>query len=205
MATESVVQVGSLAGALAHAGENGHAFVLLGHRADEFGDGDGLAHARAAVDARLAALDEGGQQVNDLQAGLERLHDGALILELRRGTVDGVVDVGFGRRPAVHRLAGHVEDAAQRDRADGNLDGRAGGDDLAAARHAVGRAHGDGAHRAAAQVLLHFQDEFALRRFQGQRLVNLRQLPFRELYVHDNATDGGDFTSCHIASRRSGQ
>ena len=41
-----------------------------------------LEEARAAVDARLAALDKRGQQVNDLQAGLERLDDRASLIRL---------------------------------------------------------------------------------------------------------------------------
>ena len=54
-------QVGALTGALAHAGEHRHATVLLGHPADHLGDEHGLAHAGAAEQADLAALQVGGR------------------------------------------------------------------------------------------------------------------------------------------------
>ena len=62
------------------------------------------------------------------------------------------------RRTVVDRLAQHVEDAAQRRRADRHRDRRAGIDRFHAALHAVGARHGDRAHLIAADVLLHFDD-----------------------------------------------
>ena len=62
-----------LAGALAHAGEDRVAAVLGGDVADQLRDDDRLADAGAAEDAGLAALGEGGDQVDDLDAGLEDL------------------------------------------------------------------------------------------------------------------------------------
>ena len=64
-------EVGALTGALAHAGEHRHAAVLLGDPADHLGDEHGLAHAGAAEQADLAALQVGREQVDDLDAGLE--------------------------------------------------------------------------------------------------------------------------------------
>ena len=118
-------QVVALAGALADAGEHGVAAVLLGDVADELLDDDGLAHAGAAEDADLAALGEGADQVDDLDARLEHLGRGGLVLEGGRGAVDGVALLGIDRALAVDGLAQHVEDAAQRRGADGHADGRA--------------------------------------------------------------------------------
>ena len=78
-----VEQVVALARALADAGEDGIAAVLLGDVADELLDDDRLAHAGAAEDADLAALGEGRDQVDDLEAGLEDLGRGRLVLEGR--------------------------------------------------------------------------------------------------------------------------
>jgi hypothetical protein len=64
-------EVGALTGALAHAGEDRHAVVLLGHATDHLHDQDRLADARTAEEADLATLDVGRQQVDDLDAGLE--------------------------------------------------------------------------------------------------------------------------------------
>ena len=79
-----VDEVVALAGALADAGEDGHAGVLLGDVADQLLDDDRLADAGAAEDADLAALLERADQVDDLEAGLEDLDLGRLLVE-RRG------------------------------------------------------------------------------------------------------------------------
>ena len=80
----------------------------------------------------------------------------------------------------------------------GNLDRRAAGHNLAAAGYAVGGTHRHGAHVAAAEVLLHLQHQFALRRSQGQGFIDFGELPFGELHVDDHATNGGDFACCHV-------
>src|SRR5690606_9737344 len=76
-------EVGPLAGALADAGEDGVAAVLAGDAGDEFLDDDGLSEAGPAEEARLAAADEGGEQVDDLDARLEDLRLGGEVGELR--------------------------------------------------------------------------------------------------------------------------
>ena len=75
------VQLRALAGALAHAAEDGVAAVLGGDVADQLHDDDGLADARAAEDAGLAALGERRDQVDDLHAGLEHFDCSRLLLE----------------------------------------------------------------------------------------------------------------------------
>ena len=109
-----VEQVVALAGALADAGEHGVAAVLLGDVADELLDDDRLAHAGAAEDADLAALGEGRDEVDDLDARLEHLGRGGLVLERGRRAVDGVARLRLDGALAVDGLAEHVEHAAQR-------------------------------------------------------------------------------------------
>ena len=67
-----VVEVVALAGALAHAGEHGKARVLDGDVADELQHGNGLADARPAEEAHLAALRHGADEVDHLDAGVRR-------------------------------------------------------------------------------------------------------------------------------------
>ena len=76
-------QVVALAGALPHAGEHRHAAVLLGLPADHLLDDHGLAHARAAEHADLAALHVGLEQVDHLDAGLEHDRLGLELVERR--------------------------------------------------------------------------------------------------------------------------
>ncbi len=106
-------EVVALAGALAHAGEHREAAVLLGDVVDELLDEHRLAHAGAAEEADLAALHVGGEQVDDLDAGLEDLLGRVELVEgggvavdrpaLGRGDVAALVD----------GVAEHVEDAAE--------------------------------------------------------------------------------------------
>src|SRR3712207_9240019 len=65
-------EVVALARALADAAERGQAAVLLGDVVDQLLDEDGLADAGAAEQADLAALGVRGEQVDDLDAGLDR-------------------------------------------------------------------------------------------------------------------------------------
>jgi hypothetical protein len=62
--------------------------VRLRDVVDELEHVDGLAHARAAEEADLAALRERADQVDDLDAGLEELGRRRQLVELRRGLVD---------------------------------------------------------------------------------------------------------------------
>src|SRR5205085_1037967 len=69
------VEIVALAGTLTDAGEDGVTAVALGDVVDELHDDDGLADAGTAEGADFAALGEGTDEVDDLDAGLE---DGGL-------------------------------------------------------------------------------------------------------------------------------
>ena len=66
-------QVVALARALADAAERRQPAVLGGEVVDQLLDQHGLADAGAAEQPDLAALGVGGEQVDDLDAGLEHL------------------------------------------------------------------------------------------------------------------------------------
>ena len=198
-------EVVAFTGALADAGEDGEAAVLGGDVVDELLDDDGLADAGAAEEADLAALQEGLDQVDDLDAGLEHLLRGGLFIERRRVAMDRPVLGGVDRTKFVDGLSEDVEHAAQRRTADGHRNRRPGVDGLHAADHAFGRDHRDGADAAFAEVLLHFDDNVE-RRGDGeavtddaQRLVDRRHRLFFKLDVNGRAADGDHFSDvvCH--------
>ncbi len=98
--------------------------MALLHVVDQLLDDDRLAYARAAEEPDLATLHERGDQVDDLDAGLEELGLGLEVGELRRLAMDRpALGVRGDRRAAVHRLAEHVEDPAERWIADGTVMG----------------------------------------------------------------------------------
>jgi hypothetical protein len=166
--------------------------VALGHVVDQLHDHDRLAHPGAAEEADLAALHERGDQVDDLDAGLEDLGLGLEVGELRGLPVDRpALSVGRERGAAVHRLAQHVEDPAQRRVPYGRGDGAPGVHDRHAAGDAVGGAHGHRPHLVLSDVLLHLGGETdrhgAARVLQHQGVVDLRQVLGLELDVEHRA------------------
>ncbi len=153
-------EVVPLARALADPGEHRHAAVLHGDVVDQLLDDDGLPDTGAAEQPDLAAAQVRLEQVDDLDARLEHLQLGRLILEGRRRAVDRPAFLGVDRPiREVDRFTEHVHDAAERRRTDGHRDRRTGVDDLHAAAHAVGRLHRDRPYAVLAEMLLYFRDD----------------------------------------------
>ena len=154
------VEVVALARALAHAAEDGEAAVLGGDVVDQLLHDDRLADAGAAEQADLAPLGVGGEQVDDLDAGLEDLVGLALFGQGRRRPVDrgGLLRAGH-RALVVDRRAEQVEQAAEALAADRHADRAAGVEPLHPAHDAVGGVHGHAAHDVVADVLRDLGDE----------------------------------------------
>ncbi len=181
--------------------------MVLGDVVDELHDDNGLAHACAAEEADLAALQKGLNEVDDLDAGLEHLFVGGLLVEQRRGPVNGHARLFADGAEVVDGVADDVEHAAQRLFAHRHADGAAEVDGLHAADHAVGGLHGHGAHTALAQVLLDFKND-ADGRGDGeavaddaQRLIDGRHGRFFKLHVYGGAGDLDYFADvfCHCS------
>jgi hypothetical protein len=198
-----VIEVVALARALAHAGEHRVAAVLLGDVVDQLHHVDGLADPGAAEQADLAALGERADQVDHLDAGFQQLDRGRQLLEARRRLVDQAPLVGLDRAGLVDRAPQHVHDAAQRGDAHRHLDALAGAAHLHAALQAVAGAHGDRAHHAVAQLLLHLERQALLDQLVGrvglqdQRVVHERHLVARELDIDDRADGLNDASGGH--------
>src|SRR5580704_9678797 len=99
------------------------------------------------------------------------------------------------RTEFVHGLADDVHDTAQGPAADGDGDGSTQINRLHAAHHTIGRFHGNAAHAAFADVLLHFQNDVDWRRHgealadDAKRLVDGGHGAFDELHVDGGASD----------------
>jgi len=144
--------------------------------------------------SRLAAADERNQQIDDFDARFEDFDGRRQAVEIRRRLVDRppLFDRHFAE--PVDRVAEHIEDAAERFIADRNGDPRTGVGHFNAARQTVGRTERDAADAVAAEVLLHFTDEFELpARFRlvvdGEGVVDLGKLAFVEFGVEGRADD----------------
>ena len=174
--------------------------MVVGHAVDHLLDEHRLADARAAEQADLAALDVRGEQVDRLDAGLEHDRRGLELVEVRGLAVDGPAlgDLELVRR-LVQRAADHVEDGAEGHVAHGHGDrGAAVGHGLAA-HHTVGGLQRDAADHAVAEVLGGLEGQgrrleagTGVLDLDGQRVVELRDAPGRELDVDDGAGDARD-------------
>ena len=115
-------EIVSLTGPLADSGKHGVAAVGAGNTGDELGQNHRLSQTGPAEQTRLAAADEGGQEVNHLDPRLEDLGIGQQIGHFRRVTMNGPVIVCDEGAAVIDGVAEQVEDAAQRPLADGNAD-----------------------------------------------------------------------------------
>ena len=184
-----MVQVIAFAGAFADARKHRIAAMAFGDIVDQFHDQHGLAHARAAEQADLAALGIGRQQVHHLDAGDQNFGFGRLIDKGRGRLMNAAFFGRFDRAAQIHRLADHIDDTAQHFGADRHHDLVAAVGDFLPAHQAVGCVHGDGAHRGFAQMLRHFQHQpvAVIRAFQ--RIQNCREMPAIKGDVNDGADD----------------
>ena len=106
-------QVVAFTGALAHAAENRDTAVLLGHAVDHLEDEHRFAHAGPTEQADLAALDEGFEEVDDLDPGLEHLRFRFQGVEVRRWAVDLPAVLDFAERVGVEHVTDDVENVAR--------------------------------------------------------------------------------------------
>ncbi len=188
---ELVIEVVAFARALADAGEHRIAAVRLGDVVDQLLDEHGLADARAAEQADLAALGVRREQVDDLDAGDENLRFRRLLDIGRRGLMDRAARLHRHRAGFVDRLADDVHDAPERARADRHGDRPAGVLHLLAAHQTLGNVHRDAAHGVFAQMLRDFQNQARALVVGFQRVENGRQFAV-ELHVDDGADHLGD-------------
>jgi hypothetical protein len=185
--------------------------VLLCDVVDQLLDEHRLADAGAAEQSDLAAFHERRDQVDDLDAGLEHLQLGRLLLERRRFAVNGPALLRQDRSVwKINRLSEDVHHPSERRRAHRHRNRGARIHGVHSALHAVGRFHRDGANAVLAEMLLDFDDDVdglpALAvRLDVNGVVDLRQLSALEFQVHDGANhldDLADFLCywccCHL-------
>ncbi len=179
--------------------------MVFGDVVNQFENDDRLADACAAEGADFAALGERTDQIDDLDARLEnrRLH--VLLGELRRLAMNRVALGKRDRTAIVDRVAGHVEDAAERPLAHRNGDRAAGVGHRHAALKAFGGRHRDGADPFFAEMLLHFEGELGRAAVHFildlERVVDAREFSgVGEVHVDDGTDDLDDITCIHKRS-----
>ena len=167
---------------------------------DQLLDQYGFSHAGAAEQADLAAARIRLQQIDHLDARLQQLHGGALLVECRRLAVNALQGRTLRQRAlAVDGLSQYVEHPAQRRLSHRHPDGVAGNLHRVAARQPLAWRKHNAAHQIAPQMLrdLHHAENAVL--FHVQFLPQLRQRAVFDLYIHNRAGDLCDDPSLQIA------
>ena len=189
---ELVIEIVAFARALADAGEHRIAAVRLGDVVDQLLDEHGLADARAAEQADLAALGVGREQVDDLDAG-DRESALPSIARHRKAWVDGSRGVAsFGTGPA--SSTGSPMTFMMRPSVPaptGTVIGPPVSLTSWPRTKPFRNVHRDAAHGVFAQVLRDFQNQPRASVVGFQRVENGRQFAV-ELHVDDGADHLGD-------------
>ena len=188
-------QVVSFARALSHAGEDGDTTVLHRDIVNEFHDENGLAHARAAEEANLAALQIGFDQIDHFNSRLEHFERRGLIFQRRGGPMNLIMRIALNRPKLVHGLAKDVHHAAKRGAANRHGNSRAEVIRLHTSDHSFDGFHSDCADASFAKVLLHFRRHVEwlgkVVAFAGNAasVVDRGKMPLLELDVHHRSDD----------------
>ena len=202
----------TLTGTLADTGEDRVTTVGLGDVVDELLNQDSLADTGTAEETNLASTGVRGEQVDDLDTGLEDLGRGRLVDVRGRVGVDREGLDGLDRATLVDRLADNVDDTAEATRSDGDLDGRARVDDVLSTDETLGTCchgrarwsvsedprqnpaaaaarggltvHGDGADRVLAEVHSDLENETVLKALNLKGVQDGREVLRVELDLH---------------------
>ena len=194
-------QVVTLAGPLPYAGEHRGATEVASDAVDHLLDEHRLANAGTAEQGDLAATHVRGEEVDDLQAGLQHLGPRFQLGECRGLAVDRPVVEPLSVTRFVQAVAERVEHVALDAIADGHRDRRTRVGDLDATDESVGRLHRNCADQVVTEVLRHFEGQRLSHLLIGdlrvQRVEKLRHGPARELDVDDWASDA-DHATCGL-------
>jgi hypothetical protein len=172
--------------------------VLQGDVVDQLHDQHGLPDPGATEEAGLAALHVRLDEIHHLDAGLEHLDLGGLLLVGGGQPVDGQCRLGLHGAEAVHGVAQNVDHPAQRRVTHRDGDRSLQIDHLQAALQSLGGLHGHGPHAALSQVLGHLGGDGArLATGSGlhpDRIQDGGEVPALEGDIDHRADDLDDFS-----------
>ncbi len=202
-----MVEIVTLTGTLADTGEDGVTTVSLGDVVDELLDEDGLSDTGTTEEANLTTTGVRGEEVDDLDTGLEHLGLGGLVDERGGLDVDGSELLALDGSALVHGLANDVHDAAKGAGADGDLDGEASVDDLLATDETLGTLHGNGTDGVLTEVLGDLENETTatLDILDLEGVEDGGELLGVELDVDDGTDDGLDGTGLALGGGLGGK
>ena len=191
-----MVEVVTLTSTLTHTGEHGITAVLDGDVTDQFHHVYGFAYTGTTEQTNLTAFSKRADQVDNLDAGFQKVVAASLLSEGRCWAVNAPTLFGVNRASFVDRVAQNVHDPAQSRFTDWNGDGCARVGDFQTALQALGGTHRNGTNHAVAQLLLNFQSGSG-RALYFQRVVDARYVFAWKFHVDHGADDLNDTSATH--------
>ena len=107
-----MVEIVSLAGSLAYAGEDRYAPVELSNVVDQLHDNNRFPHTGAPECPHFATFQKRAYQIDDFDARWENLRGSRLVHERWWRTMDRIVLFCLNWSTFIHRRSGHIEDTA---------------------------------------------------------------------------------------------
>ena len=160
---------------------------------DELLDEHSLADTSTTEQTNFTTTSVGGEEVDDLDTGLQDLSGGRLVDERGWVGVDGEELVALDGTTLVNRLTNDVHNAAESGLADRDLDGGTGVDDLLPTDETLGTVHGNGADRVLTEMGRDLENEAATREVLDlEGVQDGREVVRVKLDVDDGTNDGLD-------------
>jgi len=162
----------------------------LGDVVDEFLNQHSLSDTSTTEKTNLSTTGVGGEQVDDLNTGLQNLGGGGLLNEGGRVGMNRTEFDAFNGTPLVNWLTNDVHDTSQCTLPDRNLDGGTGVDNPLSPDETLGTVHGNGSDRVLTEVSSDLEDETATTKvLDFESVENRWQVLCLELNIYDGTDD----------------
>ncbi|KAH3677854.1 hypothetical protein OGATHE_000508 [Ogataea polymorpha] len=183
------VQIVTFSGSLTDTGENGETTVSLGNVVNQLLDENGFTDTGTTEQSNLTTSGVWGEQVDNLDTGLQNLSLGRLLHKGRWISVDWVSLFAFDWASLIDWLTNDVDDSTQSTSSDWDRDWSTRVNNGLTSHKTLGTIHSNSSNGVLTQVLGNFQDQFlVVTLVNGQCIQNSRQFTLLELDV-DNGTD----------------
>jgi hypothetical protein len=178
------VKIVTLSGSLTDTAENGETTMGLGNVVNQLLDENGLTDTGTTEETNLTTSGVRGEEVDDLNTGLENLSSGRLLSEGRGVSVDGKVLGSLDRSSLVNGLTTDVDDSTKGTSANGDSDGSTSVSDRGASDKTLSTVHGNGSDGVLTEMLGNLEDELVtLTTVNGQSVKNSGEVILLELDI----------------------
>ena len=153
-----MIEIVTFSGTFANTGKDGVTTMGLGDVIDEFLNKHCFTDTGTTEESNLTTSGVGGQQVDHLDTGDQKVGSGTLVLEAGGFSVNGIVLLGFDGTSFVDGFTDNIHDTAQSFGTDRDLDGGSQVVDGLTTDQTISGVQSDGTHTGVSQMLSYFQN-----------------------------------------------